>query len=175
MSASCSGAWHSRNRTFGILRSDLWNCSRCMIGSRSTWTGGRSVWDSWSECCADWDVASHPDKAGMHIICMPGSGVREEQIARAATTAWHANHCALFRSKYEAAQCLRMATVTMCSCQLFRTERAGQVIVKATMCCILRWRNGYWQSASSDTFVFPPATSVVTADKRAYNGSENEG
>ena len=134
MSASCSGAWHSRNRTFGILRNDLWNNSRCMIGRRSMWKAGRSVWDSWSECCDDWDFASHPDKAGMHIICLPVSGVMEELTARAATSAWHAHHCALFRSKHEAAHCLRMASVTVRSCQLFRTERAGKVIVKVTMC-----------------------------------------
>ena len=172
MLASCPGAWHSRNRTFGILRNDLWNSSRCMIGRRAMWTGGRSVWDSWSECCADWDVASHPDKAGMHIICLPVSGIREEQTAGAATTAWHAHHCELFRSKHEAAGTMlangHRHSVYLSAVPNWRWSWRWQCV------CILRWQTGYWQSASSDTFVFPPATSL-TADKRAYHGSENEG
>ena len=170
MSASCSDAWHSGNKTFGILRNNLWNSSHCIVGRRSTWTGGPSVWNSWSECCADWDVASHPDKAGMHIICLPGSGVREEP----PRTAWHAHPCALFRSKHEAAQCLRKASVTVCSCQLLELNGQGRWSWRWHCVYILRWRTGYWQSASSHAFVFRPATSV-TADKRAYHGSENEG
>jgi hypothetical protein len=106
------------------------------------WTGGPSVWDSWSECCADCDVATHPDKVGMHIMCLPESGVRQELQQEPPRTAWHSHPCALFRSRHEAAQCLRMTSVTVCSCQLFELNGQGR--------WSWRWHFIFWDELAAD-------------------------
>lgn len=82
------------------------------------------------------------------ILCVFQSQVYDKMYQQEPPlTALHGNRYALFRSKYEVAQCLRMTSVAMCSCQLFRTERTGKVIlwrkshVKVILCLYCEMTN----------------------------------